>query len=70
MNSDAPTRPRSLADRVVAILSDDILLRRMRPGAALKEAELCDRFNISRPVVRDHNGPPPAHRAATSDLHI
>lgn len=53
MNSDAPTRPRSLADQVVAILSDDILLRRMRPGAALKEAELCDRFNISRPAVRE-----------------
>lgn len=53
MTNELRTRPQSLADQVVAKLSDDILFRRLRPGIWLKESELCERFNVSRPAIRE-----------------
>lgn len=35
------------------ILSADLLFRRIKPGEPLREAELCVRFNVSRPAVRE-----------------
>jgi DNA-binding GntR family transcriptional regulator len=40
-------------DVIAQVLRDDILLRRLRPGARLVEAELSARFGVSRVPVRE-----------------
>ena len=45
--------PRNLSDQIAAILSDDMLFRRIAPGAPLRESQLCARFHVSRPAIRD-----------------
>jgi len=43
----------SLQDRIRAALQDDINQGRLRPGEALKEQALCERFHASRTPVRE-----------------
>lgn len=44
---------KTLADRVFAVLQDDIVLGRIAPGSKLGEAELAARFGISRGPLRE-----------------
>ncbi len=60
--ADAPARRRSLPDagretpsqldRVVAALEEDIVLGKLHPRERLIEEELCDRFGVTRHVLR------------------
>lgn len=52
--ADAPTEERALlSDMIRQTLSDEIATGRMRPGAALDEQHLADRFGTSRTPVRE-----------------
>ena len=44
---------RSLAERAKEQIKIDILTREIRPGQRLIEQKLCDRFDLSRPPVRE-----------------
>lgn len=49
-----PIRGRSLVDRVVQIIGQEIVSGRFPPGASLPyETEWCERFEVSRSVVRE-----------------
>jgi DNA-binding FadR family transcriptional regulator len=49
-----PIRARSLVDRVVQIIGQEIVSGRFPPGASLPyEAEWCERLGVSRSVVRE-----------------
>lgn len=50
---DEQTGPRSLALQIAAILGQDLMFRRIWPGAPMRDAELCSRFGVSRPVIRE-----------------
>lgn len=50
----AEIRPSSYADQVYGYILQDILKGTVTPGSRLpSEAELCEQFRVSRPVVRD-----------------
>lgn len=42
-----------LREQVVAILREDIVSMKLEPGARLVEGALCERFGVSRPVIRE-----------------
>ncbi|PZQ47588.1 MAG: GntR family transcriptional regulator [Rhodovulum sulfidophilum] len=48
-----PARPVSLTEKVHAMLRAEILTCALRPGQELNEAELADRFRISKTPVRE-----------------
>ncbi|MEK1934072.1 MAG: FadR/GntR family transcriptional regulator [Pararhizobium sp.] len=55
LNAGIPeVRPSSYADQVYGHVLQDILMGVFPPGGRLpSESDLCDRFGVSRPVVRD-----------------
>ena len=46
-------RPKTLAEQLRMQLSDDIVRDELAPGIALDEAELAERFHVSRTPVRE-----------------
>ena len=57
MPKPLPVRPvETQADRLVRLLSDDIVAGRLSPGVRLDEQSLADRFGLSRTPVREALG--------------
>jgi len=46
-------RPLTLPEQIAEALGWDIAMRRIAPGARLREVELASRFGVSRPVIRE-----------------
>ncbi|MBE9604538.1 GntR family transcriptional regulator [Acetobacteraceae bacterium H6797] len=52
-SSRRPARPSSLTERVYALLRAEILTCELEPGRELSEAELAERFQVSKTPVRE-----------------
>lgn len=46
-------RPAPLTERIYRELKDNIQSARLKPGEAIREVDLCERFNVSRTPVRE-----------------
>jgi len=51
--SSADVRPLTTAARIHAVLRNDLVAMRLKPGTALLEKELCQAFGVSRTPVRE-----------------